>query len=59
MLWRDRCGDQNHNIKMVLLLKVILNTHPMLQTLTLKYLESGHTSLPNDTDLSKIKMKST
>lgn len=54
VLWSDCCGGQNRNIKIVLMLKVILASHPNLKTITLKYLESGHTFLPNDTDFSKI-----
>lgn len=54
VLWSDCCGGQNRNIKIVLMLKTILNSHETLQTITLKYLESGHTFLPNDTDFSKI-----
>ncbi|CAH1634676.1 unnamed protein product [Spodoptera littoralis] len=53
-LWSDCCGGQNRNIKIVLMLKALLNSHPSLQTITFKYLESGHTFLPNDTDFSKI-----
>lgn len=54
VLWSDCCGGQNRNIKIVLMLKALLNSHPSLETITLKYLESGHTFLPNDTDFSKI-----
>ncbi|KAL0822827.1 hypothetical protein ABMA28_004824 [Loxostege sticticalis] len=54
VLWSDCCGGQNRNIKIVLMLKAILNQHQSLKTITLKYLESGHTFLPNDTDFSKI-----
>lgn len=53
-LWSDCCGGQNRNIKIILMLKVVLNSHPTLKTITFKYLESGHTFLPNDTDFSKI-----
>ncbi|XP_022816992.1 uncharacterized protein LOC111349897 [Spodoptera litura] len=53
-LWSDSCGGQNRNIKMVLLLKVILASHPTLKVIDLNFLESGHTFLPNDTDFGKI-----
>lgn len=56
-LWSDCCGGQNRNIKMVLLMKAILNDHPDLKTITLKFLESGHTFLPNDTDFGKIESR--
>lgn len=49
VLWSDCCGEQNRNIKIVLMMKTVLSSHA-----TLKYLESGHTFLPNDTDFSKI-----
>lgn len=54
VLWSDCCGGQNRNIKIILMLKAVLNSHPTLKTITFKYLESGHTFLPNDTDFSKI-----
>lgn len=53
-LWSDSCGGQNRNIKMVLMLKAILADNPNIESITLKYLQSGHTFLPNDTDFSKI-----
>lgn len=53
-LWSDSCSGQNRNIKMVLLLKVILASHPTLKVIDLNFLESGHTFLPNDTDFGKI-----
>lgn len=53
-LWSDSCGGQNRNIKMVLILKVILSSHPTLKVIDLNFLESGHTFLPNDTDFGKI-----
>lgn len=36
------------------MLKTILNNHAHLKTITFKYLETGHSFLPNDTDFSKI-----
>lgn len=54
VLWSDCCGGQNRNIKIILMLKTVLNSHPNLETITFKYLESGHSFLPNDTDFSKI-----
>lgn len=54
VLWSDCCGGQNRNIKMVLMMKSVLSSHATLKTIKLKYLESGHTFLPNDTDFSKI-----
>ncbi|VEN43467.1 unnamed protein product [Callosobruchus maculatus] len=54
ILWSDSCGGQNRNIKIVLLLKKILSEHSTLQTICFKYLESGHSFLPNDTDFAQI-----
>lgn len=54
ILWSDACGGQNRNIKITLLLKSILHTNQNLQTITLNFLMSGHTFLPNDSDFSDI-----
>lgn len=54
ILWSDSCGGQNRNIKIVLLLKVLLANHATLQTISHRFLEPGHTYLPNDTDFGKI-----
>lgn len=54
VLWSDSCGGQNRNIKLVLLLKKILHDHPTLLKIELKYLESGHSFLINDTDFGLI-----
>lgn len=57
ILWSDSCGGQNRNIKLTLILKVTLDAHPRLQTISLRYLEPGHTFLPNDTDFSNIESR--
>lgn len=54
ILWSDSCGGQNRNIKLTLMLKALLNDHPTLQQINLRFLESGHSFLPNDTDFGKI-----
>lgn len=54
-LWCDSCGGQNRNIKLMLMLKSILHgAHTNLESVTVKYLCSGHSFLPNDTDFSDI-----
>lgn len=53
-LWSDSCGGQNRNIKMILLLKHILHRSTQLSDITLKFLCSGHSFLPNDADFSDI-----
>ena len=45
---------QNRNIKVVLLLKAILEAHSSLKIIYLKYLIPGHSFLPNDTDFGEI-----
>lgn len=57
ILWSDCCGGQNRNIKIVLILKALLNRHPTLETISFRYLESGHTFLPNDNDFAKIETR--
>lgn len=54
ILWSDSCGGQNRNIKIVLMLKTVLMQHPTLKRIYFKYLESGHSFLPNDTDFGQI-----
>lgn len=54
ILWSDSCGGQNRNIKIVLMLKAILDVHPSLTKITLRFLTSGHSFLPNDTDFGDI-----
>lgn len=50
ILWADSCGGQNRSIRLVLMLIYILQQHATLKTISLRYLESGHTFLPNDTE---------
>lgn len=54
ILWSDSCGGQNRNIKLTLMLKAILNDHPTIEQINIRFLESGHSFLPNDTDFGKI-----
>ena len=54
ILLSDSCGGQNRNIKVVLMLKSILASHPNLQTIYLKSLVPGHTFLLNDSDFGDI-----
>lgn len=53
-LWSDSCGGQNRNIKMVLILHHLLYSYPNLESISLKFLVSGHSYLPNDTDFAYI-----
>lgn len=42
ILYSDRCGGQNLNIKLTLMLKRLLSSHPTLEKITQKYFVSGH-----------------
>lgn len=53
-LWSDSCGGQNRNIKLVLFLKTILESHPSLEKITQHFLVPGHSFLRNDSDFSDI-----
>uniref|UniRef100_A0A6P7FQ29 Uncharacterized protein LOC114331484 n=1 Tax=Diabrotica virgifera virgifera TaxID=50390 RepID=A0A6P7FQ29_DIAVI len=54
ILWSDSCGGQNRSIKMTLMLQHILQTHPRLVKITLKFLQPGHTYLPNDSEFGDV-----
>lgn len=48
VLWADHCGGQNRKIKMAVMLKHILQNHPTLKKITLRFPIPGHSFLPND-----------
>lgn len=50
IIWADSCGGQNRSIRLVLMLIHILQRHCSLKTNSLRYLETGHTFLPNDSE---------
>lgn len=54
ILWSDSCGGQNRNIKMTLIMKTILESHTSLQKIIMRFLVSGHSYLPNDSDFSDV-----
>lgn len=54
ILWSDSCGGQNRNIKMVLLLKSVLEDSQTLKSIRLRFLVSGHSFLPNDSDFGDV-----
>ena len=41
ILWSDSCGGQNRNIKLILMLKAMLNEHPSLDQINKKSLNLG------------------
>lgn len=54
ILWSDSCGGQNRNIKIILILKCVLEENKFLESIQLKFLISGHSFLPNDSDFGDI-----
>lgn len=54
ILWSDSCGGQSHNIKMVLLLKSVLEDSQTLKSIKLRFLVSGHSFLPNNSDFGDV-----
>lgn len=54
ILWSDSCGGQNRNIKMTLMLKAMLQSHSSLKIIRMRFLISGHSFLPNDSDFSDL-----
>lgn len=57
LLWSDSCVGQNRSIKLVLMLIHTLQNHPSLETISLRFLESGHSFLPNDSDFGDFECK--
>ena len=57
VMWSDSCGGQNRNIKMSLSLLKLVCTDIPFTTITQKFLESGHSFLPNDADFSDIEKR--
>lgn len=47
-IWCDNCCAQNKNWRFFLALLIILNLHTSLKTITIKYLEKGHTYMRSD-----------
>ncbi|KAJ0177334.1 hypothetical protein K1T71_007343 [Dendrolimus kikuchii] len=54
ILWADSCGGQNRSIKMMLMLFHILHNHATLQKITIRFLQPGHTYLPNDSEFGDV-----
>ncbi|CAG5057377.1 unnamed protein product [Parnassius apollo] len=50
----DCCSGQNRNWDVLHFMMFLVNKSPYLETITMHYLVSGHTYLPNDTDFSFI-----
>lgn len=53
-LWSDSCGGQNRSIKLVLMMMYVLQNHKTLKTISMRYLLSGHSFLPNDTEFGEV-----
>lgn len=54
LLWSDSCGGQNRSIKFFLMMIYILRKHPTLESISMRYLQSGHSFLPNDSDFGDV-----
>lgn len=54
LLWSDSCGGQNRSIKFVLMMIYLLQRHPSLESISMRYLQSGHSFLPNDSDFGDV-----
>lgn len=50
IIWADSCGGKNRSIRLVLMLIHVLQLHCSLKTISLRYLKTGHTFLPNDSE---------
>lgn len=58
ILYSDCCGGQNRNIKMALtFLKYVNSPHNKTEVIDHKFLEPGHSYLPNDSDFGLIEKK--
>lgn len=53
-LWADSCGGQNRSIKLVLILIHILQNHSSLESVSLRFLQSGHSFLSNDSEFGDV-----
>lgn len=53
-LWSDSCGGQNRSIKLVLMLIHTLQNHTSLESISLRFLQSGHSFLPNDSEFGDV-----
>ena len=48
------CGGQNRNIKVTLMLKHIIASHPTLKKISLRFMIPGHSFLPNDSEFGDV-----
>ena len=56
-MWSDACTGQNRNIKLPLyLMKFIQNNNNNVEIVDHKFMVSGHSYLPNDSDFGSIEM---
>ena len=59
VLFSDSCTGQNRNIKMALtLLKLVQDPELVVKTIDLKFMVSGHSFLPNDSEFGVIESSS-
>ena len=56
--WSDSCGGQNRNIKVTVTnMKIVQSNNNSYEEIIHKFLESGHSFLPNDSDFSDIEKR--
>lgn len=52
IIWGDTCGGQNRSIKLQLFLQQILQNHPTLKKITVRFFKSGHSYNDCDVDFA-------
>ena len=53
-MWSDSCEEQRKNIKLVLHMKAMQDSHSTLEIINIKLLVPGQSLLPNDDDFGDI-----
>ncbi|KAJ8896615.1 hypothetical protein PR048_001959 [Dryococelus australis] len=54
ILWSDSCVGQNRSIRHVLMLMYTLQNHVPFESITLRFLLSSHSFLPNDSEFGNV-----
>ncbi|KAJ8881134.1 hypothetical protein PR048_017607 [Dryococelus australis] len=54
ILWSDSCGGQNRNIRLIIMLMYTLQNHASLESITLRFLPSSRSFLPNDSEFGDV-----
>lgn len=56
VIYSDTCTGQNRNIKVALSLLKLVAQHPTIDRIEQKFLVSGHSFLPNDSDFGSVEL---